>query len=126
MNLAIGYIYIRTHPSYDIHDACKMGKSKNIHVRDSQYVTRELIRGYFEEVFEVPIKQNTIIERLLQNEFCELNINRGAGADFYNKKIITLIEPYLITLGIKYKKLSKQEISDLTRCNKVKTPTENK
>src|SRR5690606_27354922 len=27
---------------------------------------------------------------------------------------------YLITIGIKYKKLSKQEISDLVRCNRVR------
>jgi len=117
MTLAIRYIYIRTNPSYDVHDACKMGKSQNIHDKDLQYTSRDVKRGCFETVFEVPIKQNTIIERLLQYKFRELNINRGGGVDFYNKKIITLIEPYLITLGIKYKKLSKQEISDLTKCD---------
>ena len=120
MTLAIRYIYIRTNPSYDVHDACKMGKSQNIHDKDLQYTSRDVKRGCFETVFEVPIKQNTIIERLLQYKFRELNINRGGGVDFYNKKIITLIEPYLITLGIKYKKLSKQEISDLVRCNRVR------
>ena len=46
-----------------------------------------------------------IVERLLQNEFCELNVKYDAGTEFYNKKIITLIEPYLITRRIKYKKL---------------------
>jgi hypothetical protein len=51
-----------------------------------------------------------IVERLLQNEFRELNVKYDAGTEFYNKKIITLIEPYLITLGIMYKKLTKQEI----------------
>ena len=34
------------------------------------------------------------------------------GLNFTIKKIITLIEPYLITLGIKYKKLSKQDIGN--------------
>jgi predicted helicase len=61
-----------------------------------------------------------IIERLLQNEFRELNVKYDAGTEFYNKKIISLIEPYLITIGIKYRKLSKQEISDLVRCNRVR------
>ena len=61
-----------------------------------------------------------IVERLLQNEFRELNVKYDAGTEFYNKKIITLIEPYLITLGIKYRKLTKQEISDLVRCNRVR------
>jgi superfamily II DNA or RNA helicase len=120
MNQTNGYIYVRNHPSYDIYDACKMGKAINIPERDSQYATGEIKRGYFEIVFEISIEKIGIIERLLQTEFYEFNINYDAGTEFYNKKIIILIEPYLIMLGIKYKKLSKQEISDLVRCNRVK------
>ena len=120
MNQSTGYIYIRNHQSYDVDNACKMGKANNIPERDTQYATGEIKRGYFESVFEVPIEKLGIIERLLQYEFRELNILYDAGTEFYNKKIITLIEPYLITLGIKYKKLSNQEISNLVRCNRVK------
>ncbi len=120
MNQTNGYIYVRNHPSYDVDDACKMGKANNIPERDTQYATGEIKRGYFEAVFEVPIEKMGIVERLLQNEFRELNVKYDAGTEFYNKKIITLIEPYLITLGIKYKKLTKQEISDLVRCNRVR------
>ena len=120
MNSTNGYIYVRNHPSYDVDDACKMGKSKNIPDRDSEYATGEIKRGYFEVVFEVPIEKTGNVERLLQNEFRKLNVKYDAGTEFYNKKIITLIEPYLITLGIKYRKLSKQEISDLVRCNRVR------
>lgn len=120
MNQTNGYIYVRNHPSYDVDDACKMGKAINIPERDTQYATGEIHRGYFEAVFEVPIEKMGIGERLLQNEFRELNFKYDAGTEFYNKKIITLIEPYLIMIGIKYKKLSKQEISDLVRCNRVR------
>ena len=120
MNQTEGYIYIRNHSSYDVDNACKMGKANNIPERDTQYATGEIKRGYFEAVFKVPIEKVGIIERLLQNEFRELNIKYDAGIEFYNKKIINLIEPYLITLGIKYKKLSNQEISDLVRCNRVR------
>lgn len=120
MNQTNGYIYVRNHSSYDVDDACKMGKANNIPERDTQYATGEIKRGYFEAVFEVPIKKIGIVERLLQNEFRELNVKYDAGTEFYNKKIITLIEPYLIKLGIRYRKLSKQEISDLVRCNRVK------
>ena len=120
MNTINGYIYVRNHPSYDFDDACKMGKANNIPERDTQYATGEIKRGYFEAVFEVPIEKIGIVERLLQNEFRELNVKYDAGTEFYNKKIITLIEPYLIKLGIRYRKLSKQEISDLVRCNRVK------
>jgi hypothetical protein len=120
MNQTNGYIYVRNHPSYDVDDACKIGKATNIPERDTQYATGEVKRGYFEAVFEVPIEKMDIIERLLQNKFRKLNVKYNAGTEFYNKKIITLIEPYLITIGIKYKKLSKQEISDLIRCNRVR------
>ena len=120
MNSTNGYIYVRNHPSYDVDDACKMGKANNIPDRDSQYAIGEIKRGYFEVVFEVPIEKLGNVERLLQNEFRKLNVKYDAGTEFYNKKIITLIEPYLITLGIKYRKLSKQEISDLVRRNRVR------
>jgi superfamily II DNA or RNA helicase len=120
MNPVVGYIYIRSHASYDIYDVCKIGKTSNIPERDSQYATGEIKRGFFEEVFEIIIGQITLIERLIQNEFRELNITFDAGTEFYDKKIITLIEPYLIKLGIKYKKLSKQNINDLLRRNRIR------
>ena len=120
MNQTNGYIYVRNHTSYHADDACKMGKAISIPERDTQYATGEIKRGYFEAVFEVPIEKMALVERLLQSEFRELNIKYDAGTEFYNKKIISLIEPYLITHGIKYKKLSKQEISDLVRCNRVR------
>ena len=34
MNKTNGYIYVRNHPSYDVDDACKMGKANNIPERD--------------------------------------------------------------------------------------------
>lgn len=119
METTPGYIYVRNHPSYDEFNACKMGKATNIPDRDAQYATGEIRRGYFEAVFKVSNEIMATIERLLQNEFRELNIRYDAGTEFYDKQIITLIEPYLIKLGIKYEKLSKEEINDLTRCNRV-------
>ena len=48
-----GYIYIRNHQSYNINNVVKLGKTFNIPERDMQYATGELIRGTFEEVFEI-------------------------------------------------------------------------
>ena len=115
-----GYIYVRNHPSYDGDDACKLGKTNNIPERDTQYATGEIKRGYFESVFEVGIEKVGFVERLLQNQFRELNVKYDAGTEFYKRQIITLIEPYLITIGIEYRKLSNQEISNLVRCNRVR------
>lgn len=128
MNKTNGYIYIRNHTSYDVDNACKMGKTQNITDRNSQYITGEVRTGYFDPVFEVCIEDMGNIEVQLQLGFDKFHIYyENSGTEFYNKQIIPLIEPYLITLGIKYKKLTKPEIMNLTRCNRVrKTPIQKK
>jgi hypothetical protein len=112
------YLYIRTHASYDIYDTCKMGITSNIPERDTQYATSEIKRGCFYPVFEVPFEQGEDIEHLLQNIFQELNIRYDAGIEFYNKKIISLIEPCFASIGIKYRKLTERDINDLLKCDR--------
>ena len=82
-------------------------KTKSQHLKELQTIFNKYIRT---RDFQEPCISCRTIS----------NVKYDAGTEFYNKKIITLIEPYLITLGIKYKKLSKQEISDLLRCNRVR------
>jgi len=115
-----GYIYLRNHSSYDEYNAYKMGKASNIPERDTQYATSEIERGHFEAVFKVNFKEMGNVERLLQNEFIELNIRYNAGTEFYNRIIINLIEPFLDKQNIECKKLSKEEISELVRSNRVR------
>lgn len=64
-----GYIYIRNHSSYDIYDACKIGKTNNIPERDMQYATGEIKRGYFEMVLivNIMIKKLKIIKNKPNN-----------------------------------------------------------
>ena len=125
--LAHGFIYVRCHPSYEkcsytgkIYNACKLGKTKNIVERDATYATGEIERGNYENVYEVPIKLMDKIERLLQFEFRKFHIKENAGNEFYNKKIIELIEPQLVNKGYAYRKLTEQEIKDQIRINRVK------
>lgn len=120
MNLSIGYIYVRNHIFYDNHNACKLGKASNIPERDSQYATGEITRGKFELVFEISIKQMSIIENLLKSDFNKLNIKYDAGTEFFDKKIIELIEPIFIKHKFEYKRLSDEEIDNLVRINRVK------
>ena len=116
--LVYGYIYIRFHPSYE--NACKLGKASNIIERDSQYATGELRRGKFEAVFEIPLNDMGDLELLLQKKFVDFNIKYDGGTEFYDKQIITLIEPYLIKHGIQYKKLSDSDINCMKRTDRVK------
>lgn len=120
MKCGCGYIYVRNHLSYDSYHGCKIGKTHNIPERDTHYATGEIERGYFELVLEVSMDKMDKIERLIQSEFSELQIKYNAGTEFYNREVINLIEPYLVKLEIKYRKLSKQEIHDLLRINRIK------
>ncbi len=120
MNSSKGYIYIRTHPSYDVYDACKLGKTKNIPDRDSQYATCEIERGNFYPVFEVSIEHMDDIENSLQEEFSIFHIYYNAGTEFYKKEIINKIEPFMKDNGYPYKKMSEEEIDQLVRCNRIR------
>jgi superfamily II DNA or RNA helicase len=97
-----------------------MGKTQNIPERDASYATGEITRGYFELVFEVPFEKMGWVERALQQDFNELNIKENGGREFYNKKIMNLIEPYLIKNSIEYRKLNEKEISRLIRTNRIR------
>ena len=72
-----GYIYIRNHKYYEADNVYKLGIAKNIPERDTQYATGEYVRGSFINVYEVSLKQMLLIERLLQNEFKNLNKRLG-------------------------------------------------
>jgi predicted helicase len=117
-----GYIYVRVHSLYE--HTCKLGKTINIPERDAQYATGELHRGQFALVFAVPIFKLDKIERALQREFFQLNIKYDGGTEFYDRKIMGLIEPYFIEHGIKYNKLSHQDIDKLKRQYRERTTVE--
>ena len=115
-----GFIYVRRHASYE--NTCKLGKSKNIYGRDFQYATGELRRGRFERVYKIPLKKMDILERLLQNEFKNYNVRYDGGIEFYDIKIIELIELYFQRLNLKYEKLTNIEIDNIEKLYRVRKP----
>jgi len=117
-----GYIYIRNHPAYSIHNGCKLGKANNIPERDSQYATGEIVRGQFTLVIEMSIEVISMVEKLLQNYFNSLglHIRFDGGTEFYNCSIIQQIVPYLEKTTIKFRVLTKLEIDALVRCYRIK------
>lgn len=115
-----GYIYIRNHPAYDNFKACKLGRATNIPERDAQYATGEIKRGYFGVVYEFPNKYVCSVEQLLHRKFHKYNIRYDAGQEFYNKKIMPLIEPYIASMRIPYRKLTRQEVAAMVRNNRIK------
>jgi len=118
-----GYIYIRSHSSYDNENALKLGETNNIPDRDTQYATGEIKRGYFKKVIEILPNQkytSSYVEKLLQKEFINYHIKYDAGTEFYKNDIDEKIIPFLSATNIKFKILTREEIDNLIRAERIK------
>jgi hypothetical protein len=112
-NTALGYIYARLHPSYVAFNACKVGKTKNLTLRDRQYATNEIVRGRFEVVFVVPLGSMEFIEKFLMQDFDELRVKVDGGVEFYSRSIIPLIRLFLKKYRVPFRQLRKENINAL-------------
>lgn len=118
VDTACGYIYVREFytKKYEEIEYVKLGKTLNLIERDSQYVTSEIVRGHFIDVYEVSKEKLDYIEKLLMKKFTNYHIyNLNSGREFYKKKIIYKIEKILKDKKITYKKLSREEIENIER-----------
>lgn len=116
-----GYIYVRTHKSYELHNAIKLGITENLINRENTYITGEIEKGYYIMVFEIDILKIKPIEKLLHYEFSKDKIYVNAGTEFFNMCIISKIEPFLNNLNLKFKILSNEDILKMIRKERVKT-----
>ncbi len=120
----MGYIYIRTHKSYEEYNVCKLGRCTNIIERDEQYSTSELIRGKYVKIFEILDYPVIKLEREIQNHYSSKHVIFDAGTEFYDKSIINDVEKYIGTKGIKYKQIHDLEkIKRTTRTKKCEPRT---
>jgi predicted helicase len=110
-----GYVYLRENEYWNMYDAVKLGKTSNIPDRERTYITSEIKKGKFIMVIEIDLEIMDLLEKDLQKYFNSLglNIKFNAGVEFYNKKIIDLIIPFLDKINIKYKILTENEINNL-------------
>jgi superfamily II DNA or RNA helicase len=115
-----GYIYIRTHYTWDEFDAYKFGKTTNLIEREPVYTTGEIIGGFYVKAFIVNLSILDRLEIKMMEKFKKLgyHVYHGGGHEFFKKKIIDIIEPYLIEKQIPYSVLSQDEIDDIN--NEIK------
>lgn len=106
-----GYIYIRTHKSYDNYNVCKLGKTINLIERNSTYKTGEVECGVFELIIKLSQTKLNIIEKILQIQFKNYHYYLDGGIEFYKKDIIPLVVPYLQTLNLEFTILSIEQIT---------------
>jgi len=122
MNSNNGFVYVRQHIYYDNDKICKLGKSKNISDRDNSYATNEYKRGNFGLVIEISNNQtydDTYVEKLLQRYFKNYHSKIDGGSEFYQKKIINEIVPFLSNTSIKFKVLSEEDINNLIHQERI-------
>lgn len=116
-----GYIYIRSNKYWSSDSVYKFGKTKNIIDREISYITTETKRGFYVSVIEVNLNILDNLELQLMKYFYSLGLYfyDGGGVEFFKKDIINYIYPYLDKHNIKYKKLTDDEINELTRTVRV-------
>ena len=117
MNKNIGYIYLRTHESYNIDNVYKMDITDNLYKKENEIKRMELIKGEMIYVLEVSKHILEVSKRLLELEFKDINVRYDGGVNFYKREIIDLIEKGLDKNKIKYRKLDKMEIKELLEKN---------
>lgn len=113
------YIYIRERDEWNTNNICKLGVTQNIPDRENGYIPGEFERGKFTFVIEIFNYNLKALDEGLKYIFHKYNRYKGGGKEFFDKCIIPLIEPYLQKKNIKYKILSKDEIKELKRKNRV-------
>lgn len=127
MDCEIGYIYLREHVSYDIHNTYKLGKTSNLVDRESSYITCEIQRGKFIFVAEVELSNLDSIERKLQRHFTKIgfHVKFDGGKEFFNKNLLYDLVPFFNKNNIHHRVLSDEEINELVgKVRKTDTDSE--
>lgn len=120
MNQPKGTIYFRDNAWYKMENVIKMGIASFAKDRSNTYITGEVERGEYIYVIEIPLDKMKLLDKYLKSYFKSYHIYKGGGTEFYNRCIVDLIEPYLRTLNIDYKVLTKEEINSLNRCDRLR------
>ncbi len=123
MNEKTGAIYLRDNEWFQSRNVIKMGVSSSIKDRDNTYITGEPVAGTYVYVIEVELEQMGFLDNILKDYFQKYNIYENGGTEFYDRTIIDLIIPFLDTLNIQYRILSKDEIELITRREREKGQT---
>ena len=116
--MLLGYIYIRDNKWYVENNVYKVGITTSIKDRSNTYITGELYRGFYVKIYELKVNQSMlkIIDNKIKNKFKkDYNIYFDGGTEFYNRKILNIIEPYLNELNIKFTSKTEDELKRINR-----------
>jgi hypothetical protein len=118
--MSLGYIYIRDNEWYMQNNVYKVGITTSIKDRSNTYITGEIYRGFYVKIYELHVNQSGLhlIDNLVTDKFKkDYNIYFNGGTEFYDRKIINMIEPYLNELNIKFICKTEDELKRINREN---------
>lgn len=121
MSYLKGLIYIRDNELCRLKNIIKLGITSSLKNRNDSYITYEHEYGEFILVIEIDLDKMKTIDKYLKSYFKNFNNYKGMGTEYYDREIISLVEPYLQLMNINYKKLSEYEISFMERKEKLKS-----
>ena len=116
--MLLGYIYIRDNKWYMENNVYKVGITTSIKDRSNTYITGEIYRGFYVKIYELRVNQSmlkTIDNNIKDNFKKDYNIYFDGGKEFYDRKIINMIEPYLNELNIKFISKTEDELKRINR-----------
>lgn len=120
MNQLKGTAYLRDNAWYTKENVIKMGITIFAKDRSNTYITGEVERGEYICVIEIPLDKMKLIDKCLKLYFKPHHIYKGGGTEFYDRRIIDLIEGYFKSINIPYKILTKEEINLINRCERIR------
>ena len=123
INANPSHLYTRNHPSYETHNAIKMGIAICPVSRANTYSTGEIEPGKYRSIYKLPNRDIArYVEYRLGAHFKKLglHITYAKGTEFYKKEIDDLIEPFLKEHNIQYTKLTDDEITRMFRIHRCR------
>lgn len=118
MDKITGYMYIRSHPSWDKFDCYKIGITKNIINRETTYITGEIDRGNLIKIFKFINISNdylNLIDNTIKYELKDYNFYKNAGTEFYKNDCISKLINIFKDYNIEFFELTESDINELTR-----------
>ena len=118
MDKISGYMYIRSHPSWDKFDCYKIGITENIINRETTYITGEIERGNLIKIFKFMDISNdylNLIDNTIKYELEDYNFYKNAGTEFYKNDCINKLIDIFNKHIIDFIELTESDINKLTR-----------
>jgi superfamily II DNA or RNA helicase len=115
-----GMVYLRDNAAFRADAVVKLGITQNIVDRATTYVTGELHRGEWLQVWQVPRGQLQVIDKELKRTLAPLHVYKGGGTEFYSRELIDILADTLATLCPTCRAWSAEEIETADRTARIR------